>query len=86
MTHPTPVLDPDQIYLSHDRWVCGEAACAGITAQHTGATTGGARLRPVAADDVIGWEWAGLGALTCECRRLTVSLGQDNAVVIERSV
>lgn len=56
-----------------------------MTAQHTGATTGGARLRTVEADDVIGWEWAGLGALTCECRRLTASLGQSNEVLIDRA-
>ncbi|WP_158097201.1 hypothetical protein [Cellulosimicrobium sp. KWT-B] len=56
-----------------------------MAAQHTGATTGGARLRPVAADDVADWAAAGLGALRCECRRLTASLGHGDDVVIERS-
>ncbi|WP_043651020.1 hypothetical protein [Cellulosimicrobium cellulans] len=85
MTHPTPVLDPDRIYLAHDRWVCGEGRCAGMTAQHTGATTGGVRLRPVTVADVDDWEWAGLGTLTCECRRLTASRGPSNDVAIVRA-
>ena len=82
MTTFTNLLDPQRIYLAHDRWVCGETHCAGMTAATTGYTTGGAIVRPVTADDVEGWEWAGLGALGCECGRLTARRGDLGGVVV----
>ena len=79
----TNLLDPQRIYLAHDRWVCGESRCAGMTAAATGYTTGGAKVRLVTADDVEGWEWAGLGdTLVCECGRLTARRGDRGDLVV----
>ncbi|MFE5309913.1 hypothetical protein [Isoptericola sp. NPDC056605] len=82
MTTFINLLDPQRIYLAHDRWVCGETHCAGMTAATTGHTTSGAKVRPVTADDVEGWEWAGLGPLGCECGRLTARRGDLGEVVV----
>lgn len=65
-----PVLDPDQIYVAFDRYVCGRVPCAGYTALYTGYTAGGFALYPVPASDVAAWAAADLGPLTCECGTL----------------
>jgi hypothetical protein len=65
-----PVLLQDQIYIAHDRYVCGTVACAGMTALYTGVTIGGAVLSPVTDEEAAEWATYDLGPLTCECGRL----------------
>ena len=73
-----PVLDDAAIYGTNDRYVC--LRCAGVQATHTGVTTGGFRLELVTGEDLVWWAGAGLGALSCECGRLTARLVLDGTV------
>ena len=65
MTHNT-ALTTDQLYMAHDRIVCGRVTCAGSTAVHTGYTIGGAKVMPFSALDADEARAAGVEA-RCEC-------------------
>ncbi len=67
-----PVLKPDKIYRSYDRFECSK--CTGMTALYTGVDINGFRLKPVRAQDVTEWAGYDLGPLTCECGRLTATI------------
>ena len=68
----TPVLKPDKIYLTYDRFECSK--CTGMTALYTGVDINGFKLKPVRAQDVTEWAGYGLGPLKCECGRLTATI------------
>lgn len=69
----SPVLQPNTIYLSGDRFVCDSTRCAGSTAVHTGRDIDGNRLAPVTSADVREWASYDMGALRCECGTLTAT-------------
>lgn len=69
MPLPTPVLQPDTLYLAYDRIVCID--CAGMTATYTGLTIGGAPVTPIIGSDVTEWANYGFGPLSCEGKHLT---------------
>ena len=73
MTTTKPVLQPDTLYLAHDRFVCARTACAGSAALHTGVTISGAPVTKVTEADRIAWESYGLGPATCECGAVTLA-------------
>lgn len=77
-TKPRPVIAADVIYLAHDQFVCIE--CAGTSATYTGRTINGVRLSKIGSMDVRHWESYDMGALTCECGRLSASLDASGAV------
>jgi hypothetical protein len=67
---PTPVLMPGTVYVAHDRFVCDNVSCAGMTALFTGQTIGGAPVNRVTLADVRDWygyDGGSLGAFSCEC-------------------
>lgn len=64
------ILKPDTVYVAHDRFVCASTSCAGVTAAMSGETIGGAKLRPVDAQDVAEWASYDLGPLQCECGKV----------------
>jgi hypothetical protein len=73
---PTPVLMPGTVYVAHDRYVCDDVSCAGMSALFTGWTIGGAPVSRVTLADVRDWygyDGGSLGALSCECGRWIVT-------------
>jgi hypothetical protein len=65
------VLAADTVYAAYDRYLCRD--CAGYTAQTTGRGIDGHRLVKVSAAEIREWVALGMGALTCECGRVTVA-------------
>ena len=65
---PASVLDAGTLYFAHDRIVCDDPCCCGITALLTGYTTGGAVLVEVNQSDREAWALDGLGEMICEHR------------------
>jgi len=65
------VLDPDTIYLAHDRFVCAAVQCCGFTAASSGRTLGGVPLRPIEPGDIAAWP-DDLPPIACQCGRLWV--------------
>lgn len=64
MATPTKKLQDDCLYISHDGQItCG--AHAGMTAQYTGRSLGGGKLRPVSASVVKEFRQAGFD-VRCE--------------------
>lgn len=83
MERPTPVLAPQTIYSAWDRWICATPSCAGASALFTGVTIGGYVVTPVTAAEVKEWQEHDLGALTCECGRLTGTLTPGGTLRIQ---
>jgi hypothetical protein len=73
MTTMTKALKDGAVYLAHDRYVCAETRCAGMTAAFTGETINGARLERMTTADVAEWATYDLGPLVCECGNVTLS-------------
>lgn len=65
----TTVLAADTVYGTDDRYVRRD--CAGSNANATGYTIHGVRLAKVTKREIKEWADAGLGALTCECGKVT---------------
>ena len=49
---PKPKLKADELYLAHDRIVCGRLHCAGMSAHFTGKTIHGLRVRKISAEEI----------------------------------
>jgi hypothetical protein len=64
-------LEGGVVYVAFDRFVCSFVACAGNTALATGYSIDGHKLRKVDAQDLAEWATYDLGALKCECGRVT---------------
>lgn len=63
------VLAEDTVYAAFDRYLCRD--CAGYTAQTTGRDLNGHHLVKVTHPEIVEWAALGMGALSCECGKVT---------------
>jgi len=73
-TTPAPVLHDGALYLGDNgRVMCSASHCAGVTARLSGRDLSGARVTPVTRADLAEWATYDLGAMRCECGRITLT-------------
>lgn len=77
-----PVLDPERLYMTWDRLVCGKKFCAGMTARYTGFDIDGHEVLPFDNVEAALYAREGLTPV-CECGKTTWDPAANRAVPTE---